>query len=430
MRERVRREADWDVIVVGAGPAGSTAAALLAQRGWRVLVLEKEKFPRYHVGESLMPFCYFILERLGVVDKLKKSAYPRKYSVQFARPDGAVSQPFYFFEHLDHDASTTWQVTRADFDLMLLNNARARGAEVMEEMQVTQLLWANGAVSGVRTRARNGARAEFHAPVTIDASGRSALSIIRNRWRERDPKLNKVAIWTYYRGAMRDPGLDEGATTIAYIEKKGWFWYIPMTDDLVSVGLVADREYLYRKERDPERIFQSEIASSAWIEEHLASGRRKSRYYVTGEYSYRSRFCATNGLVLAGDAFAFLDPVFSSGVFLALWSGERVAKFVHRSLLKGEYGGEFFEAYGREMCQGMEVVRKLVHAFYDPDFSFGDLIREHPDLRGRLTDCLIGDLFEKDFGKLFSTMGRFSVLPEELPYGQGAASREMLGIDR
>ena len=372
MGERVRQEADWDVIVVGAGPAGSTAAALLATRGWRVLVLEKEKFPRYHVGESLMPFCFFVLERLGVLERLKESAFPRKYSVQFARPDGAVSQPFYFFEHLDHDASTTWQVTRADFDLMLLNNARARGAEVIEEIQVTQLVQANGAVSGVRTRARNSARAEFNAPVTIDASGRSALSITRNQWREPDPKLKKVAIWTYFRGAMRDPGLDEGATTIAYIENKGWFWYIPMSDDLVSVGLVADREYLYRKERDPERIFQSEIVSNAWIEEHLQSGRRVCRYYVTGEYTYRSRFCAADGLVLAGDAFAFLDPVFSSGVYLALWSGEKVAECVHRSMLDGEYGGEIFEAYGREMCRGMEVMRKLMHAFYDPAFSFGE----------------------------------------------------------
>ena len=301
---------EYDAIVIGGGPAGSTAAATLAAKGKNVLLLEREKFPRYHVGESLMPFCYFTLRRLGVLEELKRSAYPRKYSVQFVRKNGEVSQPFYFFQHINHDASTTWQVTRADFDMMLLNNARSKGAIVMEETKVTRLINENDSVKGVEARSKSGDALRFEASVTIDASGRDALSLARNRWRVRDQHLNKVAIWTYYRGAKRDPGLDAGATTIAYIDNKGWFWYIPMVDDVVSVGVVAENDYLFRDSRDPATIFEREIPENVWIDKHLREGHQFGDYYVTGEYSYRSRFCGTSGLILAGDAFAFLDPVF------------------------------------------------------------------------------------------------------------------------
>src|SRR4028118_1958316 len=155
----------YDVIVIGGGPAGSTAAALLAEKGRDVLLLEKERFPRYHIGESLMPFCYFTFQRLGVVDWIKNSAFPKKYSVQFVREDGMISQPFYFFQHLEHDASTTWQVERSDLDLMLLNNARTKGADVREETPVTRLLKENGAVVGVEVKGHNGEPQKFRAPL-------------------------------------------------------------------------------------------------------------------------------------------------------------------------------------------------------------------------------------------------------------------------
>jgi len=139
----------YDAIIVGGGPAGSTAAAVLAQKGRRVLVLEREKFPRYHIGESLMPYCYFPLERIGVIDKMKASNFPKKYSVQFVRTDGKVSTPFYFFQHFEHEAATTWQVVRSEFDKMLLDNARDKGAQVIEEMTVRELIREDGAVVGV-----------------------------------------------------------------------------------------------------------------------------------------------------------------------------------------------------------------------------------------------------------------------------------------
>ena len=158
--------------------------------------------------------------------------------------------------------------------------------------------------------------------MTVDCSGREAIAPTRLNWRVREPKLNKVAVWTYYRGALRDEGIDGGATTVAYVPEKGWFWYIPQHRDMISVGVVAEGKYLTRGGvREPEEIFKREIEQNAWIKAHLACGTPVGPYRLTSEFSWRSRYCAADGLLLAGDAFGFLDPVFSSGVMLALKSG-------------------------------------------------------------------------------------------------------------
>jgi flavin-dependent dehydrogenase len=250
----------YDVIVIGGGPAGATAAALLAEKGRRVLLLEKEKFPRYHVGESMMPFCWFTLNRLGLTHRMEEVGYTKKYSVQFVRSDGQQSHPFYFFQHYDHPSSTTWQIERSDFDLMLLNRARELGAEVHEETAVRRILKNDsGAVIGVEAAGADGVSFTTYAPVTIDATGREGFAQIREGWRVRDQKLNKVSIWTYFRGAKRDPGLDEGTTTVAYIPERGWFWYIPLRNDIISVGVVAEKDYLFSSTRDPAEIMKREI---------------------------------------------------------------------------------------------------------------------------------------------------------------------------
>ncbi len=415
--DRFQRHDPFDAVVVGGGPAGATAGAFLAQKGWRVLLLEKERFPRYRIGESLMPYCYFTLERLGVIDKIKSSHFPRKYSVQFVSTQGTVSTPFYFFEHFNHEAATTWQVLRSEFDQILLDNAREKGVEVREGTRAVETVDGQGAVTGVRAIDAQGRRHEFRAPLTLDASGREVFSMTRNRWKVRDPSLNKIAIWTYYRNARRDPGLDEGATTVAYLPRKGWFWYIPLPEDRVSVGIVAEKEYLYRNSRDPQAIFQSEIGTNPWIRDHLAPGSQEGRYWVTGEYSYRSRYCAANGLVLVGDAFAFLDPVFSSGVFLALRGGELAAEAADRALASGDCSAARFDGYGKEVTRGLEAMRKLVYAFYDQEFSFRDFIERFPQLRGDLTDCLIGNLF-RDLQPLFDGVAEFAAPPEPLSHGK------------
>jgi flavin-dependent dehydrogenase len=409
---------EYDAIIIGGGPAGSTAGALLAKKGRKVLILEKEKFPRYHVGESLMPFCYFTLERLGLVDALNERAYTKKHSVQFVTKDGIMSAPFYFFQHLDHPAATTWQVNRAEFDELMLDNARSKGAEVREETQVVDFIYEGERVVGVTAKTKGGQAYELRASVTVDASGRDALFQSKRRWRKRDPILNKIAIWTLFKGAKRDPGLDEGATTVAYLDNRGWFWNIPMKDDIVSSGIVAERDYLYKDTRDPAAIFKREIENNVWIKDHLSCGEQFGEYWVTGEYSYRSEHCAADGIVLIGDAFAFLDPVFSSGVFLALKSGEMAADAIDASLEKGNVSASAFSAYGEEVCSAIETMRSLVYAFYDNDFSFGKLIRKNENLRGTLTDCLIGDLVDKDFEPLMKAIGEIAKLPERLKYGR------------
>jgi len=409
---------NYDVIVIGGGPAGSTAAAVLAMKGRSVLLLEREKFPRYHIGESLIPYTYFTLERLGMLDKLKHTHFVRKYSVQFVRQAGDVSSPFYFTQNWDHPSSSTWQVVRSEFDEMLLNNAREKGVEALEEMTVKESICENGSIVGVRGADKQGRPFEVRAPVTIDASGRDGFTQVKNGWRIRDPQLNKIAVWTYYKGALRDEGIDEGATTVAYLPGKGWFWYIPWPNDMVSVGAVAESSYLYRDNvRDPEQVFQREVENNLWIKQHLAPGTVAAQYRVTSEYSFRSKHCAMNGLVLAGDAFAFLDPVFSSGVMLALRSGEMAGDAVDAALTAGDYSAERFAEYGSTLCYGIESMRKLVYAFYDPNFRFKELFNAYPHLHSRLTDCLTGDLFT-DFDELFSRVAEFADVPAPVTHGQ------------
>lgn len=408
---------EYDSIVIGGGPAGSSAAAILAEKGRRVLVLEREKFPRYHVGESLIPYCYFSLERLGMIDKLKASGFTKKYSVQFVSRRGKLSQPFYFSDHMNHEASCTWQVWRCQFDKMLLDNAREKGAEAIEEAKVSELLRdADGTVTGVRVELASGEKREVHAPITIDATGRDSFSMLRNGWRVRDPQLDKIAIWTYYEGAMRDPGIDEGATTVAALPERSWFWYIPLPGDVVSIGVVGPKEYLFRDTRDHGEIFDREVAANPWVQEHLAPGRRSAKMRITGEFSYRSRHCSSDGLVLAGDAFGFLDPVFSSGLFLALRSGVLVGDAVDAALADSDVSASRFADYSRQVRSEIEAMRKLVYAFYDNDFSFGELLMKHPDLQPDVTDCLIGNL-SRDFQKLFDGVGELVKVPENLPYG-------------
>lgn len=421
MREQDRSAlcGDLDALILGGGPAGATAAAVLAAKGRNVLVVEREPFPRYKVGESLLPYCYFPLERIGMVDKLRASSFVKKYSVQFAAMDGRVSAPFYFFQHFDHAASQTWQVVRSEFDQMMLDNAVEKGARVLMGATAKRLLMNGGRCEGLMVE-RGGETFPLRAPVTIDCGGRHGFAATELGWVVPDPRLNKVAIWTYYRGALRDAGHDEGATTVAYLPGKGWFWYIPLPEDTVSVGMVAERDYLYREGKDLEAIFDREALANRWIAKHLAPGVRCEPIRITAEYSYRSRYCAGDGLVLAGDAFTFLDPVFSSGVLLALLGGERAARAVDAAVEAGDFRAARFAAYGADLCEGVEAMRKLVYAFYEETFSFGQLLKSRPDLRGDLTDCLIGNL-AKDFRPLFEAVGKFASVPEPLPYGSSVA---------
>ena len=415
-----------DAIVIGGGPAGAASAAILAEYGHHVLVLEREKFPRYHIGESMIPFTYQPMERLGLIPLMKSSGFVKKYSVVFISPSGRASQPFYFFNRYDRNSvAQTWQVLRSEFDEILLNNARAKGAEVIEEITVKELLREGGRVVGVRAQKKSGEVVEFRAPITLDCSGKEAFTSVRNGWRLKDPYLNKIAVWTYYKGSKREPGIDEGATTVAYVPEKGWFWHIPQHNDMLSVGVVAEGKYLTRDGvREPERIFKREIEQNAWIKDHLSVGEQVGPYFIISEYSHHARHCGSEGLLLVGDAFAFLDPVFSSGLMLALKSGTLAGDEVHKAIVERDFSPERFADYARAMREGVENMRKLVYAFYDPNFSFKQVIDKYPEAAGEITDCLSGDV-NKDFTPLWNKIREFVPLPEDLPVGTPSVTGEM-----
>jgi flavin-dependent dehydrogenase len=412
---------NYEVLVVGGGPAGSTAATVLSQYGRKVALLEKDDFPRYHVGESMIPYTYFPLKRIGMISKLQKYPFIKKNSVQFASINGMDSQPFYFAEHMNHPASQTWQAERNQFDKLLLDNAREKGVTVIQGVKADKILQDQDKVSGILIKNRAGETVEYNAPVIIDASGRKGLATKRFGWSVPDPALQKVAIWNYFKGAKRDSGIDEGATTIAYLPEKGWFWYIPLQDDIVSVGVVANKDYLYDTTRDPEIIIQREIKNNKWIENHLEGSQPYEKYRVTGDYSYRAKYSAADGIVLTGDAFAFLDPVFSSGLYFALKGGEMAADHVECALRDGDVSAKQFKKYSDIFCDYIESMRKLVYVFYDENFSFRPLFEKYPQLSVDVTDLLIGNL-DKDFSELFQAMEEFVVLPEPLKHGRPLVS--------
>jgi flavin-dependent dehydrogenase len=223
-----------------------------------VLVLEREKFPRYHIGESLIPFTFQPLQRLGMIPKMKQSHFVKKYSVTFVQPDGARTQPFCFFNRYDRDTlAQTWQVLRSEFDQMMLDNAREKGAEVREETTVNRLLMEDGKVVGAEAADKSGRTYEVRAPITLDCPGKEAFASNRNGWRLRDPCLNKIAVWTYFKDSKRGEGIDEGDTTVAFVPDKGWFWHIPRHNRRTSVGVDAEGKYLTRDGvKDPKAIFR------------------------------------------------------------------------------------------------------------------------------------------------------------------------------
>src|SRR5271166_5785773 len=236
-----------DVIVIGGGPSGSTTATLLAQHGHSVQLFERERHPRFHIGESLIPHTYWVLKRLNMLDKMKGSHFVKKYSVQFVNQHGKLSEPFYFIDHRPHEASQTWQVRRSEFDHLMLNNAREHGVTVHEGVRVLEVLFEGSRAVGVRVQNGDGSERTISAPVVVDAGGQSSLLLDRLGLREWDPLLKKGALWTYWKGAYRDTGRDEGATLVMQTEgKKGWFWYIPLHDDILSVGVVASYDYLFK----------------------------------------------------------------------------------------------------------------------------------------------------------------------------------------
>ncbi|HKQ61472.1 MAG TPA: NAD(P)/FAD-dependent oxidoreductase [Candidatus Polarisedimenticolaceae bacterium] len=413
-----------DVIVIGGGPAGSTTATLLAQGGRRVLLLDREPFPRFRIGESLMPATYWTLERLGVVGKMQQSHFPKKYSVQFYSSSGRSSVPFYFFHVDPHESSQTWQVDRGEFDALLLEHARSCGVEVQQPVNVKEVRFEGDRAVGVTAEWPDGSRRELGAQVVVDASGQTGLISRALRLKEMDPQLRHAAVFTRYRNARRDPGIDEGATLVLWTrERKSWFWFIPLPGPVTSIGVVGPMDYLVGgRSADPLQVFQEEVDACTELKQRLAGAERVMEMKVLRDFSYISSRIAGDGWVLAGDAFGFLDPIYSSGVLLALTSGELAADSILDAFRRGDFSAEVLGAHGDRYLTGMEQIRKLVYAFYHPHFSFGEFLRAHPDCRDLVTHVLMGNVFRHPVGELFETMERTIPLPEVRRLGNSPCS--------
>jgi flavin-dependent dehydrogenase len=393
-----------DVVVIGGGPAGSTVSTLIAQQGYRVELFERERFPRFHIGESLIPETYWVLKRLNMLPKMQRSHFVKKYSVQFVNASGKVSAPFYFWDNKPHECSQTWQVVRSEFDQMMLENAREHGVVAHEGVRVFDVLFEQKRAVGVKIREENGSFREVRAKVVVDASGQNGLIQNRLQLRVWDPVLNKGAIWTYWQGAYRDEGRDEGATMVLQtVSKNGWFWYIPQHDDIVSVGIVAPFDYLFKNRSSFEQTYHEEVDNCPAVKDRIGEARRAAGYFATKDYSYRSKAVSGDGWVLVGDAWGFLDPLYSSGVLLALRSGEMAADAVVEGLATGDTSGAQLGKWGPLFNQGVDRMRRLVCEYYD-GFSFGRFVRTYPDLRGTVTDLLIGDLFTDRVDKVWEPM--------------------------
>jgi len=402
----------YECIVIGGGPAGATVATLLADQGHKTLVLERDRFPRHHIGESLMPETYWTFQRLGMLDKMKATDFIRKQSVQFVSASGKESLPYYFTDRDPGEHSITWQVRRDQFDVMMLDNARQHGAQVRQGVSVKEVLFDGEQAVGVRA-AVNGTTADLAANVVVDATGMSTLLARQLKLRTPDEKLRKAAIYAYYKGAIRSKGRDAGATLVINTpNRNGWFWFIPLCDELTSIGIVAPPAYLCTgRGDDPATTLKQEIENCPAIRQRLQSARQVSDVYVTSDFSYRANRMAGHGWVLVGDAFGFMDPIYSSGIMLAMKSGEFAADAIHDALQSDDFSASRLGSFADKLVSGMQLLRQLIYAFYDRDFSFGKFIQAYPEHLDHLVRLLTGDVFNDEVVAIFENMGKWVDLP-------------------
>jgi hypothetical protein len=367
-----------EVIVIGGGPAGSTAAGLLARSGHDVLLLEKARFPREHVGESLLPFCYTLFEDLGVIEEMKKR-FVRKPGVRFLNADGTTSTTWCFNHVIKDESYRSFQVARAEFDHILLKNAARLGAEVREGVRVKDVDVDAGDNVIVRSVDEAGNETTHHAKFLVDASGREAIVGTKNGWRAVREELDRTAVWSHWGGVKLSGGVEEGLSLILYMgeEQKGWIWVFPLDVDRVTAGFVAQNSYIrdQRKKLLAEGstnweydLCMQELNRSPVVAKILEGGELRIPMMVNGNYSYEVKNHFGTNYAMIGDARGFIDPIFSSGVFLSMKSAYLVADALHRQLTEGLVDGKNAQmAHAYELITGAyNFVHRMIRLFYNP----------------------------------------------------------------
>ena len=384
----------YDAVVIGGGPGGSTVATVLARAGRKVALLEREKFPRFHVGESLLPYNLPIFERLGVAEKVRSAGFREKRGAYFWNEESGGIRPVNFATGVDDKHPSAYQVKRADFDQLLLSHAEESGSEVREETAVARVLFEGDRAVGVIARPRGGTDEEIRARVVVDASGQDALLSRQLGTRRFDARLKRAALFAHHEG-FRWPENHRPGDILLPVDRGVWYWIIPFSDETCSVGAVFEPSLTQRgagEKTSLEDRLDWLLARSARMTELLAGSRRTSRVFGISDYSTSSARAAGEGWALVGDAATFLDPVFSTGVFLAMAMGERAARRIDRALERpGTVRAADLQPYSREARRLVARFRRFVYAFYDPVFFEAFCSKEPFDkMRAAVTTILSG----------------------------------------
>ncbi len=405
-----------DVAVIGGGPGGSTVGALLGAAGRDVVVLERERFPRFHIGESLLPWNMRIFERLGLVEALG-STFIEKWGVEFLSSTGDLSRTYHFDNALDVRYPKCFEVQRARFDQILIENAARRGAQVRQGATVQLVSRRADGAWDLDVESAERGREQIEARFLVDASGRDAFMARREGLRVQDPLLRKAAFFAHYRGIPRAPGRDSG-NIVVVIMKDGWFWFIPFSDGTTSVGLVTDGTAVRASGLRAEEALEEGIRRCPAARRLTERAERITQIWSASDWSYKCRRIAGDGWLLVGDAAAFVDPVFSSGVLLAMTSGEAAADLLDATLTRGTVDRSRWRRYEKEVVRHVAGFRRMVGLFYTPAFAQLSLLpNDRFSLPGAVLSLLGGNI---DHG--FSVQWRLEIF-----YALGWAFRH-LGI--
>jgi flavin-dependent dehydrogenase len=371
-----------DVAVIGGGPGGSTVATHLARGGLRVALFEREVFPRFKVGESLVPATMLLLERLGALDPVARGGFQVKYGASFLDQETGLGHDFYFLKGMPWP-NWTYNVPRAEFDTILLEHSRKQGVTVYQPATVTGVsLDAEGVDLQVET---SGERTDHRARFLVDASGRDAFLAVRQGRRRRVPNLGKVALFAHYRGADRFPGIEEGNIRL-YLFDGGWFWWIPFTKDVTSVGAVLHARTVREHAGPPEDLFETVIRRCDAVRDHLGRAERVTPIHRVANFAYTNAPIVGDRFLAVGDAIAFIDPIFSSGVFIAMRSGELAAEAILAAFASGRFSARRFARYERRVWRGIAPFFKFIHKYYEP--AFLDLFLRPNNVFGAVTAVL------------------------------------------